>query len=460
MPARDRHAEPSPKVRRPARDLRAPRAASLLLWGGALLGAGLAAHGYAADRSPAFFGGVSVVIGSLAALSLVRVRAGAQRLPLVLNGVVALLLGIVLLEVPLRLVAARDAPLPRPVYGFDEAQRDPRAFRVWAQAYLDEWNRTQPLYLGPDPRCVNPMVPIPGARFRFFDSPHRINALGFRGPEIDRAKGAHYRIVALGESTTFGATLEAGDRPWPEILASRIATDLACERPVQVINAGVPGWTLANNLARLVADVWPLAPDAIVSYHGYNGLPYLIRGIPSIQLEESTTPPKRPSLVLRRLERALRSWRTRLRFDAARDIDPSALETDLHLNRYAELYRELVFAAREARVHLFLATFSLAVDAHSPDPVISFYEAMFPDLRARILANRLHNQLVRDVGRRYRVPVIETSEGLDGAWQTAYIDPMHMTQSGRDRLAAHVLDGLAPLLAREAGCHPHVGAPR
>jgi hypothetical protein len=97
----------------------------------------------------------------------------------------------------------------------------------------------------------------------------------------------------------------------------------------------------------------------------------------------------------------------------------------------------------------------MAVTADSPDAVIRFYEPVFPDLRAGILANRLHTLLVTQIGEKFGVPVIDTSPGLNGAWQDAYADPIHFTQIGRERLAANILAGLRPLLAAApAGCRP------
>jgi hypothetical protein len=62
--------------------------------------------------------------------------------------------------------------------------------------------------------------------------------------------------------------MSAEDRPWPEVLEGAIRERFECAAPVQVVNAGVPGWTLANQIARLEQDIIPLAPDLIVSYHG------------------------------------------------------------------------------------------------------------------------------------------------------------------------------------------------
>jgi len=435
----------------PERLLQRPVAAAAL----SLSGLALSAWGYVQNQDLAFFPGLALLFAGLRIAAARARRANAAARAFALHTALLFLIGVAGLEPWLRWQARREAERPiTPAYSFEAAQRDPVAFRRWAEAYRKEWARTFPLYLRPDPRGVNPMVTIPGARFHFFDAPHQINSLGFRGPEIELAKGDHYRIVALGESTTFGATIAAGDRPWPEVLDERIAKELRCNKPVQVVNAGMPGWTLANQLARLNEDIWPLDPDLILSYHGYNGFPYLIHEIPEISVGHAPSAPDRPSRLLRGLEDAVRiRWFMR-RYRAAQGVDQRILQADLHGTYYAELYRKLVFATRSMHVDLALATFNLAVTSDSPDEVVRFYELMFPDVRARILANRLHTRLVRETGAEYGLSVIDTSRELDGAWQDAFIDPMHLTQTGRDRLARNMLDGLRPLLRDRAGCVP------
>jgi hypothetical protein len=49
---------------------------------------------------------------------------------------------------------------------------------------------------------------------------------------------------------------------------------------------------------------------------------------------------------------------------------------------------------------------------------------------------------------------VDTSHGLDGAYQDQYIDLVHFTQSGRDRLAEHFLAGILPALRADPtlGC--------
>src|ERR1035438_2587865 len=67
------------------------------------------------------------------------------------------------------------------------------------------------------------------------------------------------------KSTTFGCTLGQEDKPWPEVFEQMIRERLKPLRPVEVINAGVPGYTLEDNLHRLAKDVLPLKPDTLGS---------------------------------------------------------------------------------------------------------------------------------------------------------------------------------------------------
>ncbi len=415
-----------------------------------LVGIALASRGWISVDPLMFHLGLGASAAGLLAISLVAVGGGRSNAVFVLNTLACMLIGIILVD-RVWFPMDRGRREQTATYSFVAAGGDPEAFVLHHQRQLQEQKRTRGNIM-PDPRGVNPHVLRPGPG-KYMESTWLVNSRGFRGPEISAEKGGRYRIVALGESTTFGATLLAQDRPWPEVLQQRIASELDCAKSVEVINAGIPGWSLANNLARLDADILPLEPDLILSYHGYNGFGYLVAQIPSARVGKFPEAPPRPSTLLSRVESALRVGWFRRRYDAARSIDERVLETDVHLSRYAELYRKLIFEVQAKGVGLALATFSMAVNTESAEDVIAFYEPVFPDLRARILANRLHSLLVRQVGEKHGVPVIDTMEGLDGAYQDAFIDPIHFTQTGRERLADHMLNGLrATLSAAPASC--------
>jgi len=90
-----------------------------------------------------------------------------------------------------------------------------------------------------------------------------INPQGFRdrpfGPKTD------FRIIALGDSSTFGWDVEAAET-WPKVLENLL---LKNRRPVEVLNLGVPGYSSHQGLMML-KEVWPLEPDLLIIAYGRN----------------------------------------------------------------------------------------------------------------------------------------------------------------------------------------------
>ena len=107
----------------------------------------------------------------------------------------------------------------------------------------------------------------------------RINSRGFRGPEVasDRPDGA-IRIVCLGDSATFGVKndpLPAGPQPrwvhsinYPEKLAEIFERENRNE--VEVVNAGVIGYSSSHGLRQLAVQILPLDPDIVTVRFGAN----------------------------------------------------------------------------------------------------------------------------------------------------------------------------------------------
>jgi len=88
-----------------------------------------------------------------------------------------------------------------------------------------------------------------------------INALGLRGPEIARTPPpGRTRILALGDSMTFGYYLEEG-ATWPARLEALLR---AAGRDVEVVNGGVGGWTISSETLFLEERALALAPAQVV----------------------------------------------------------------------------------------------------------------------------------------------------------------------------------------------------
>ena len=92
--------------------------------------------------------------------------------------------------------------------------------------------------------------------------PNAVNGQGLRGPEVAPAKKpGEFRLMGLGDSTTFGTSV-AWEDAWPNQCAARLAVEL--RREVTGINAGVPAASV-KDMAFAMDHVWgDLQPDVVV----------------------------------------------------------------------------------------------------------------------------------------------------------------------------------------------------
>jgi peptidoglycan/LPS O-acetylase OafA/YrhL/lysophospholipase L1-like esterase len=339
----------------------------------------------------------------------------------------------------------------KPAYSFKAGKADPRAFHAWWAHYVDQWTK-----LGggkgateePDPNGLLPFVLIPNSTGRFFDSVIRINNLGFRGIDVERDKHDRFRIFTLGESPTFGPTLLAGDRTWPEDLQDLIEIGLTCDRPIEVINAGTEAYNLANNTERLQRDIIPLEPDLVISYHGYNGLGPLFGNAPFSDVgQEPRRIENRPSALLNEISYRARLMVFRLR---SQKVSPIYTEDQLMKTEYANSYRKLLRIARDNGFRVILASSSMAVGLSSPSEVKAFYGLVFTGIDDKIIRNAAHNEMVRKIAADENVPFIDTVPHLDGFWDDdLYLDLVHFTQAGNKKMAKIVFDGLTDTLRKD-----------
>jgi hypothetical protein len=335
-----------------------------MLW--CLLGAlVVCATGYDRNRAGLFYIGIGLVL-FLVVLGKRVTRPGPIGIQFA-NTLILLALGLPIADAfvrpPYLLDTAPD--LSKKYYSFEVAHKDPSAYARWWRYYLTQWDRMAGALYIPDPDHLLPFRLRPGGTGYLFNSKISINSRGFRGKEIPVEKGDTYRIVTLGESTTFGCTLNKEDRPWPELLEDMIRERLKPSRPVEVINAGVPSYVIIHNLRRLRSEIFPLKPDLLISYHGYNGF-FLLQG--ALPGGAGAPPPRyveRPMKLFAKLEYKLKL--THYKSLLARK-PPVARTASLELMQtpYAKAYEDLIRAAETNGVRLALANFSMAVTTNSP----------------------------------------------------------------------------------------------
>jgi lysophospholipase L1-like esterase len=333
-------------------------------------------------------------------------------------------------------------------YSYEVARRDSVTFSRWWKFFVQQWNHLGDTILIRDPTETFPFRLAPSREARFFQSSVVINSRGFRGKEIAEVKGDIYRIVAIGESTTFGFTMNSTDRTWPEWLEEMIAERISPARSFEVINAGIPSYTLQNNMDRLATDILPLSPDMIISYHGINGFVWLDPSLPPLRDRRPPAFRERPLRLLADAEYRIRILHYNARRAAASSAQ-SAPPMDPLNTVYGAQYERLIESARTNEISLVLANYSMAANSRSPSGVIQFYRGGFPRVYDQIRANELHSVLLRKLGQGHpQVYLVDTHEALDGHHEH-FIDLIHFTESGRERLAENMFNGIRALLERE-----------
>ncbi len=411
----------------------------------------LLAAAYWCNQALAFYAGLFILVGLLILCKAwFRLRLFAIQL---VNTLILLAIGLAVVDGLFRSGSSYIAsPDPRKrYYSYAYWKKDPVAFARWWTYSLHEQHMlgrifTHDLADGTD----LPFRLKPNSRCSLYRSTVLINSLGFRGREIAVDKGQAYRIVALGESTTFGLTMNPEDRPWPELLEQMIQQRLKPARPVEVINAGVPAYDLAKSLARLPRDILPLHPDLVISYHGYNGFSLLASHLPPILAVKPVSYTERPSRLLAACEYHVKLIYHRRRQATELARHPPNFAEPME-SAYAEDYRMLIESARTNHFRLALANYSMAVNARSDPQVVEFYQATVPSVRWQMQANAAHSLIVQQLAAEHpEVCLVDTHPHLDGE-HDKFVDVMHLTQEGRAQLAENVFASICDVLATDLG---------
>ena len=127
-------------------------------------------------------------------------------------------------------------------------------------------------------------------------TPVETDRWGWRDREYPREKGAGvFRVVCIGDSRVFGLGLPA-EETYPKQL-ERILRERRPGRAVEVINAGVPGYTSREG-AVLVREVLPaFSPDLLIASFGHNDRWKSADRRSEIADFLGTPPSRRPGLV-------------------------------------------------------------------------------------------------------------------------------------------------------------------
>jgi lysophospholipase L1-like esterase len=164
----------------------------------------------------------------------------------VLRAVVGVAFGLVLSEICLRLWVGYFASIANRQYYSRADQIDEDEYRFVPHPYFSF--------------ALNPNY-VSGATSH--------NSLGLRGKEVSHKKGTGvYRIICFGGSTTYGWGIEDDNNTYPAQLETELQK--RSKRRVEVLNAGVSGYTSYESLAQLMFKLFAFEPDLLLSFDGIN----------------------------------------------------------------------------------------------------------------------------------------------------------------------------------------------
>jgi lysophospholipase L1-like esterase len=268
---------------------------------------------------------------------------------------------------------------------------------------------------------------------RIFDL--KTNALGYRGAEIERSKPPGvYRILCIGDSCTFGSG--AGDqKTWPAQLQSLLASRHP-DRTIEVINAGVPGFTSYQGRRLLETEGWGLDPDLVLFAAGYNDQFNAHSGskrsitagtfMSDREYAEFLAASGPDWAFLRLLNRAMATAGSKPAtlaegsVEVQRRVSPRDFEVNL---------RSVAKASKDHATKTLFVLWPLASQA-----------AAEPKKPKR---NRYpkYQAVMRDVGQQKDVPVVDLIPAFKGE-REHFIDAVHLTEEGYGLVARAVADAL------------------
>jgi lysophospholipase L1-like esterase len=276
----------------------------------------------------------------------------------------------------------------------------------------------------------------------------RINALGFRGPEIVQPKPPGTRRLAfVGASTTFCAEVSSNEQAWPHLVWNQMRARYP-NVSFDYVNAGLPGAVTASSRVNFQQRVKPLAPDVVVLYEGFNDMIADSRRIAEQQQVRISSTEEtgiaRISVLWLLLKKNLTVIAAR---GAARSGQRRVVLPATIADRFADELRELIGEAKQVAPIVAVATLSsrlrpgqnLDEQLEAADAALYYMPYLTPsDIRG---GYESYNAVIRSVAREKDAVLIE-GENTIPPDALHFRDTIHLADAGSERMAERVVDAL------------------
>ncbi|MFH1379983.1 MAG: GDSL-type esterase/lipase family protein [bacterium] len=252
------------------------------------------------------------------------------------------------------------------------------------------------------------------------------NSLGFRGSEFSLQKDPDtIRIVCYGDSITFGYQLPQGES-YVQMLEN-ILKEKFPSRKIEVINAGVPGYTSRQGLVRYQYYGKELNPDIITVCYGANDVLERYYLSDSEIIKESPVYMKMCSILERiRLFRVVKKL---LRFKKPAANKDVKVHRVSHLE-YADNIERIVRMAKKRKRKIILIM----------PPVKIFLS------RDHFLSIEKYREHLREIAEKYNISLLIAPEltGTALVEESEYfLDKVHTNAKGNALMAQHIFNILS-----------------
>lgn len=282
-----------------------------------------------------------------------------------------------------------------------------------------------------------------------------VNKDGFKGGELSADRGRP-RIVAIGDSCTFGQRANGED--YPSFAARRLA---AGALPVEMVNGGVEGYSSRNVLFE-IERYRALKADIALLYVGWNDIysedEFVHRGL--ARHLHAVRYLKRVGHIWRWLvhgpEAAATALRNKAKRPAADDPEVAALAGyDPPFVANVERIADRLEAAGTRPVILTLPGLFRIGETPSPKALARGHLPQYTD-NPFVLAKLTErtNEALRALARRRGFALVDLALFVDRAFvpRDAYFhDSVHLTEPGLAEIGAFVADEIHPLLGERTG---------
>lgn len=277
----------------------------------------------------------------------------------------------------------------------------------------------------------------------------RSNSLGLRSPEIPRQRApGSWRLAVVGASTVMGLYDRDTDTTFPARLEQRLRNRFP-DRRIEVVNAGIMGYTLDDQRRMLETRVAALRPDLTVVYPGFNDFVGYCRDekAPASQFQRQGLPLIDMPTWLFTAD-SIRKKTVFLRTTAVRQTTMKN-PGDIDLQPYRERLEALVRRAGELGLRLALST---NARAYRRDQTLAeqlqlsrsarYFNRCFDLDGLHVLYDR-HNAVIRAVAAAHGIPLIALDELVPGGARH-FVDAQHFSADGAalvgDRLASFIVE--------------------